>query len=352
MAKLTTEQIKDRAKVLLAEANNTLKVTGCAMRLEVKGDSLCIRGVLPSRNSDRAEPYRQRLALGLKMSPVAIAKAQAIAQKISFDLESDRFKWEDYISDSKSSKTCGQVIGELEEKFKPDLKPSTWEFTYLQYYNRLPQDAMLTADLLMTTYNQIEAKHKRARQMCAAAFKKIAEVAGIEINFTPVKRSKADLSKRDIPSNELIVKIHSEIKSSTWQFAFGLLATYGLRPHELEFADFSEMPVLNITEGKTGARRVYPLPAEWVELFDLQNPSKKLPPINSFGRQTHLFFSRNKIPFVPYDLRHAYAIRGTVTKKISLPVMARMMGHAPEVHLKTYNSWIKDSHVDDEMSRM
>jgi integrase len=58
------------------------------------------------------------------------------------------------------------------------------------------------------------------------------------------------------------------------------------------------------------------------------------------------------IDFVAYDLRHAYALRGTVQNKISLPVMARMMGHAPQIHLETYNAWIKDAHVDAEMAKL
>ena len=71
----------------------------------------------------------------------------------------------------------------------------------------------------------------------------------------------------------------------------------------------------------------------------------RLPNVERFSR--HL--NSHEVGFIAYDLRHAYALRGTVQNKISLPVMARMMGHAANIHLQTYNAWIKDAHVDNEM---
>lgn len=44
MARLTTAQIVDRSKALLADANNVLKASGCKLRIEVKGSSLVLRG--------------------------------------------------------------------------------------------------------------------------------------------------------------------------------------------------------------------------------------------------------------------------------------------------------------------
>jgi integrase len=46
-----------------------------------------------------------------------------------------------------------------------------------------------------------------------------------------------------------------------------------------------------------------------------------------------------KLPFVPYDLRHAYAI---CTLSFFWPVefAAQIMGHSLDVHCKTYHRWI------------
>ena len=357
MAKSDPQQIKDRAIALLAEANKTLKATGCTMRIELKGESLCLRGVLPSRSPDRKEPYRQRLALGMKLSPIAITKAATFAQKISFDLESGRFDWKDYLSED-SQKTCGDVLQDFENTYRQTYKASTWRGSYKAYFDYLPKDEPFSKDALMTAYDGIDASCKRSKQMCAIAYRRLAKFAGIEIVFPEVKIKKSDINKRDIPNDKLIIETWETIKNPHWQYAYGLLATYGLRPHELNFLDFSEMPVLKVTDGdptnpkispKTFSRRIYPLLAEWVDLFGLMDSNKSLPKVKNFGQQTNSYFYFHKLPFAPYNLRHAYAIRGTVTMKISLPVMARMMGHAPQIHLETYNAWIKDSHVDSEM---
>lgn len=49
------------------------------------------------------------------------------------------------------------------------------------------------------------------------------------------------------------------------------------------------------------------------------------------------------IEFPPYNLRHAYAIRGSIKFKIPIRIMAVMMGHSPEIHLSTYSKYLKDA---------
>jgi integrase len=51
-------------------------------------------------------------------------------------------------------------------------------------------------------------------------------------------------------------------------------------------------------------------------------------------------FKRQGVPFSPYNLRHAYAIRASVVFKFPVAVAAAMMGHSPDVHWRTYNRWI------------
>jgi integrase len=349
MARLTTEQIVDRSKALLADANNVLKASGCKLRIEVKGSSLVLRGVLPPRTSDRSEPYRQRLSLGMKLSPAAITQAQSLAQRISFDVDMGRFDWANYSDGDTASndKTCEQWIKDFAADHLDSIKPNTWIRSYLYYFDKLPQDEILTDNLLTKTYSTIPNSKKRSKQLCAMAYQKLAKFAGIELNLTKVRKAKSDLSKRNIPSDDEIVDFYSKIPNLQWQYAYGLLATYGFRPHELSFLDLKEFPVIRVTEGKTGERRVYPIPAEWVDVFNLSKGV--LPDVTYFGNVTSMQFKRYDCPFTPYDLRHAYAIRGTITKKIQTPIMARLMGHSTTVHLNTYNAWIKDSQVDSEM---
>jgi integrase len=106
----------------------------------------------------------------------------------------------------------------------------------------------------------------------------------------------------------------------------------------------ARITVLEMT--KTGLHDVWPFYPEWVERFRLRQGH--LPPINTdltqttlqrVGQQVALQFKRYGVPFSPYDLRHAWAVR---TIHFGLPdtVAARMMGHSVAIHTRTYHRWI------------
>ena len=61
--------------------------------------------------------------------------------------------------------------------------------------------------------------------------------------------------------------------------------------------------------------------------------------LQQVGRRVAEQFRRYELPFTPYDLRHAWAVR---TIHIGLPdtVAARMMGHSVAIHTRTYHHWI------------
>jgi integrase len=142
-------------------------------------------------------------------------------------------------------------------------------------------------------------------------------------------------------SDDLIQEWFHRIPTPSWQWAYGILATYGIRPSELAFLNFDDMPILNITDGKTGDRRVYPIYPEWVEIFDLGNP--KQPKVQKPGNAANRQFWKYKVPFAPYDLRHAWAIR---SMEFGLPIelAAQQMGHSMAIHSETYHRWISDHH--------
>ncbi|MEO0843115.1 MAG: integrase, partial [Cyanobacteria bacterium J06643_5] len=175
---------------------------------------------------------------------------------------------------------------------------------------------------------------------------------------------------RKIPSDEEVVKGFSTIgealsiraskevtKPEQWQWLYGMLATYGLRPHELFAIDLQSFTDTNnkfhlvylnpsLTEGtKTGERScgIPPLYPHWIELFDLKNI--KLPSAGgSLSNKTaliHIKFRNLGIGFKPYDLRHAFAIRG---HRLQVPIktMADYMGHTVQEHTKTYQRWMNE----------
>jgi integrase len=137
------------------------------------------------------------------------------------------------------------------------------------------------------------------------------------------------------------------------------MATYGLRNHEVFFCDYSALAenqgqsaieVLETT--KTGHHTVWPFYPEWIETFNLRQV--RLPNITTdlsrttlqrIGQTVSTQFRRYELPFTPYDLRHAWAVR-TIHFGLSDTVAARMMGHSVAIHTRTYHRWI--THRDQE----
>jgi integrase len=162
---------------------------------------------------------------------------------------------------------------------------------------------------------------------------------------------------RQLPSDRQILEWIEQIPNPGWRLAYGLMATYGLRNHEVFFTDLSALApggdrvIRVLPTSKTGEHQVWPFQPEWVERFELPRLGEArslLPPVCSDLRRTTLQqvgrrvaeqFRRYDLPLTPYDLRHAWAVR---TIHIGLPdtVAARMMGHSVAIHTRTYHHWI------------
>ena len=129
---------------------------------------------------------------------------------------------------------------------------------------------------------------------------------------------------------------------------YGMIATYGLRPHEVFHLDTQELErggrVLKVLdETKTGYREIYPLYPEWVEQLGLRH--KQLPNVTgktnkALGHRVGDAFLRYHIPFPPYNLRHSYAVRCIEFHFINTSLAARWMGHSEQIHTRIYQAWI------------
>lgn len=174
---------------------------------------------------------------------------------------------------------------------------------------------------------------------------------GIENNLRDYRGdySTTSVTERQLPDDQQIVELWQSIPNPAWQWVFGMLATYGLRNHEVFFVDLeylSATGICHVLEGKTYAGKVWPYPGDWVELFDLRNP--KVPPISfagvnhvKIGARVTVAFRRYKIPFKPYDLRHAFAQR-LIRMGVDSRLAAAQMRHSHALHTKTYNAWLSD----------
>ena len=374
--------------------NQKLKEDGFRLRIEQRGRRLNLRGLLPTCENPDASRV-QRLSPGLPATPAGLREAEQTVRLIERQLNRGAFKWQDWRSskrasrtrtDPRQSKDIAAVIAQFEEAFFADPKrrrsPSgsrtTWTGAYLPYLRRLqaitPEDA-IDANSLLKTLSSYE-DGSRSRQQCATTLGALA--SHLELNLPDDWRQEAGgygLHKaqfRQLPTDQQILETAMRIPNPRWRLAYGLMATYGLRNHEVFFCDYSPLSqggdrVLRVLPTtKTGEHQSWPFHPDWVESFGLEqlgDNSSALPEISTdlrtttlqqVGRRVSEQFRRYELPIKPYDLRHAWAVR---TIHIGLPdtVAARMMGHSVAIHTRTYHHWItrrdQQQAVDSALSR-
>lgn len=378
----------------LAAHNATLAAAGVSLRIERRGSRLGLRGPLPCRQGSTALPV-QRISLGLPADGAGLAEAAQQLRQVLQDLQRQRFNWAQWGGSTArgqgrrraaSSGTtqldlptpaAGRLAGQLqsfEQAFFQDPRRrrqaagsrTTWTAAYLPYLRRLRGvaatrgqrsiDSQLLEDVL-----ESYGLGSRSRQQCGTALAALAE--HLELHLPADWRERAagyglhQARFRQLPSDRQILDLVAQIPNPAWRLAYGLMATYGLRNHEVFFCDLSALAaggdqvIRVLPTSKTGEHQVWPFQPEWVERFglaDLGRDPALLPAVctdlrrttlQQVGRRVAEQFRRYALPITPYDLRHAWAVR---TIHIGLPdtVAARMMGHSVAIHTRTYHHWI------------
>ena len=359
----------------LQKLNQRLQAARLGLKVERRGDTLALRGTLPPRpGSDRTRPYQQRLPLKLPANKTALKQAEQEAKVIAAKLIEGTFDWRQYLVQS------GPVLGsaELTDKIAafeqhyltegqadPDKHAAsvqaTWNKAYAPYLRKLQalsdrRSSLSLPEAIVATVKATRA-HSRSRQVCCTALEAFAEFLALEL---PVdlktlwgKYGSSRTQMRQLPTDEQIVEWFHRIPNPAWQFVYGVMATYGLRNHEVFFCDYralqggdAEAAIEVLETTKTGAHDVWPFPPAWVDELGLREGG--LPNIDTnleqttlqrIGQQVTLQFRRYGIPFAPYDLRHAWAVR-TILLGVPDTVAARMMGHSVAIHNRTYHRWI------------
>jgi integrase len=370
---------------------------------------------LPCRRGSGSHPV-QRISLGLPASEGGLLQAQQQLRKLVQQLQQQRFRWSDWSRSSalvRSSKpaapskaaqpqslradrpSCavGSMVSEALEAFERRFHAeaprqhnragtrTTWRSAYLPYLRRLEALAAqrgsgLNGDLLVDVLESYDGG-SRSRQQCGIVLAALARDGGIPLPSDWRQRSAGyglhRAQFRQLPSDEAILMGVDRIPNPKWRLAYGLMATYGLRNHEVFFCDLSALApggdrVLRVLPtSKTGEHQVWPFQPGWVDQFELTRLAADggmLPPVctdlgrttlQQVGRRVAEQFRRYGLPITPYDLRHAWAVR---TIHIGLPdtVAARMMGHSVAIHTRTYHHWItrrdQQQAVDAALSRL
>lgn len=332
--------------------NSRLKRSGLLVAIELRGDRLNLRATLPPKPRDsRTVPYQQRLPLKMGASLATVKEAEKTAKLIGGQLAAGKFCWSDWGHGEQSERvTCSEAIAQFHTTYLGQGgKEDTWQGDYWKPLKHLPPKAMLTADALEALALATQPNTKSRQRTCMAAGA-LAKFAGIDWdgkrlrgNYSPKR-----VGVRDIPDDRLIVGYREGLTNPAWQWVYGMMACYGLRNHEVFHLDLSLFPVVQVMEAtKTGAREVWPCYPEWAAEWNLRE--RRLPPVNverpnrKVGHSVTKYLSP-QLPFSPYDLRHAWAIR-TLLFGWPLELSARQMGHSVEVHCKTYQRWINRGQI-------
>ncbi|BAZ08534.1 site-specific recombinase XerD-like protein [Calothrix sp. NIES-4071] len=380
-----------RMKHSVQVANSALLLEKIKVKLKLtSAKSIGLQGTFPCKPGDRSKkgcPNKQyTISLGFTANDIGLKLAVAKARELDLLLVTKQFKWtgellgkqaQKILPEEKPPKLISELIKEYEQAFwkthqKNRQSSRTWESHYLRHLKKLPQDEPLTLEAIETALKKTQP-NSSSRFYLSWQLKKFSEFCGIDAakNITAYATPNPNPTIRNIPTDEEIIAGFdligaplSQYASSynitypdQWQWAYGMLATYGLRPHELFAVDLEAFTSPNnsfhliklnpaLTQGtKTGERNcgVPPLYPHWVELFDLKNI--KAPALGgTLENQTaklHTRFRTVKLNFRPYDLRHAYAIRGH-RLRVPIKTMSDYMGHTVNEHTKTYQRWMSE----------
>ncbi len=340
-------------KLTIEIINQRLKAAKIGVKVETRGDRLSLRATLPPKpGSSKIKPYQQYLALGIYANPAGLQRAEAEAKIVGGLLARSEFDWSRYLVGEQES-----GVGDWEhwiDKLRADYfaqkgdTPNTqftWKNDYEAAFKNLRGEVTSTSLIAAATST---TANSRSRKRTCEKLQLLAELARITVDLKPYvgNYGNSQTKLRNIPTDDQIIQARSLFDNSPkWLWAYSVMATYGLRDHEIFFCEISPTPphTCYVREGKTGERICYPMQPNWSaewQLWEIKKPNCTGKMYRDYGQRVSRTFDRKDAPFNPYDLRHAYAIRGSVRHKVPVATMAAWMGHSPTVHWNTYNKWI------------
>ena len=310
---------------------------------------------LPAKDG-AGDPKPQRIPLGLADTPdenKVAAKRLALLQR---QIETGTFDWADWVEVSQGT-SWRAAIDALYRKRVVNGRTgqSTWEVSYMGRLRQLPMSKVVTtagiADAI-AKYKRDTASYKELYFL----MKDLASLIGVTFPEMPIPTYGTTYKPPDVPDEDEIVewvkRVQAEDAEAGW--AFGMLATYGLRPHELVACRFIDDRHRLEVDGdtKTGDRIVVPVLREWVELFDLRNEKRhesRAVGTDATSQWLHKWKKKMRMPFKPYALRHAFAGRlwRTGGSRLDVFLASRLMGHSPNIHQKTYRAFIRPYQIAD-----
>lgn len=334
------------------QVNDRLKAAKVPVRVRLKGSNLALRATLPKKPGDGVGRKQYDISLLIPATKDGFKRAEREAHRLAQHLADGSFDWNLYIDNfqpAPEAKTVAQLVEEFKaQRLKTGrLKESTWNNTWAGTFRKLPQDEPLKEAFLLAVVLSTE-QDSRNRELACQRLQGLAEFAGLSVDLS-IYKGDYEPEPRDIPSDEAIVEWRDRIPNQNWQWVYGMLSTFGLRPHEAFACEFIDPLTLKVHhDTKTGSRITRAILPEWSEKWNLIE--MKCPKVRSKrGRACGQLVSRQfgsaryNLPFVPYDLRHAWAVRASVAKGLPVSTAAAMLGHSVTTHTRVYHRWLTDA---------
>ena len=385
------DHLKAKLETELKAVNARLKTARVNVYVRKSGNSLQLRSTLPIKPGDFDKngigTKQYDISLGIPFNFDGLNTAEEEAYELGKLIARKQFQWNDkYLGKSRNklkARNIGDLVNDFEKNyFQTRQRNLRSENTFSSYLyiaqTHLPKDKpainTIFIDAVQTCTSSDSVKNeliKVIRVLCKSSGLEVPELSNLRIN-------KSAKRKRDIP-NELEIEqeylkfeayaINRPSKLKTrkdrnnwklWRWVYGMLATYGLRPREI-FVNpdldwwLSSDNTINTwrvnEECKTGEREALPLYPRWVETFNLKTDTEAIElltakiadkitskQLSSARHGTDRWFRFVGIPFQPYDLRHAWAIRAHLMG-IPIKAAADNLGHSVNVHTSIYQKW-------------
>ncbi len=367
---------------LIKAANKRLKAAAVGVAIQGRGKNcyMSLVATLPPKDKrERRPPYQQRIRLGLAANAKGVRRAEELARKLGAQVALKEFRWDEW-NPERRRETVSDYVQALEIEFwrKHDTDTpahhETWRVGYWSVLKTLPMDRPMTIELL-EKWVPDRGKTVSRREHYVTCANWLARLAGLELDLPTQHRSKPS-TKRSLPSEAAIIAAYESIDYPPHKWAFGMLAAYGLRDHELFGLDLSQYPDIMVrSSAKTGARIIIPLwpgeewdlsgeclPESWQSAIVGQNWDKPTLSNSILGAKVGRLFNvwaagphseRRRVSrwgFAAYDLRHCYAQRAKLLGLESFEA-AKLMGHTERVHTRTYQFSIPDKFYVDIAKR-
>lgn len=303
-------------------------------------------------------PGMTQSRIALRMDDTAVNRRAAAKQLATLErqLADGSFDWS-YWLDEASGLTWREAVARLYRArvVLGRTSETTWQINYLGRLRQIPPGSCCTTDSMaaaLQRYDRASCSYKELFYL----LRHLAKLVAVPFPEVP-QPTYREAAPVVVPTDKEIIEWVESSGPAAWYL--GMMATYGLRPHEIEGAVLIDRDYCQVAEGtKTGFRTVVPLPREWVERFRLHN--RRLRPTLAGAAHDRpdvvakwLWRQCRGLPWRPYALRHAYAGRlwSTGGSRLDIYTAARLMGHTPTQHAKTYRAHIQPHLVAEAAER-